>query len=109
MSLDLFEGPILAIWKSVFKQDSPLTRMRALRGKLRVLDERLAHVEGRWRGPGRARRPLRRSGPRTRRLSPYYQPQQDVMDAVQVVRRRAQEASHLKTTAQQTVAHRLRD
>ncbi len=34
----------------------------------------------------------------------YYNQQQDVMDAVQVMRRRAQEAGNLKTTPQQTVA-----
>ena len=34
----------------------------------------------------------------------YYNQQQDVMDAVQVMRRRAQEAGNLKTTQQQTVA-----
>jgi len=33
----------------------------------------------------------------------YYNQQQDVMDAVQVMRRRAQEAGNLKTTPQQTV------
>jgi hypothetical protein len=34
----------------------------------------------------------------------YYNQQQDVMDAVQVMRQRAQEAGNLKTTPQQTVA-----
>jgi len=34
----------------------------------------------------------------------YYNQQQDVMDAVQVMRRRAQEAGNLKSTPQQTVA-----
>ena len=34
----------------------------------------------------------------------YYNQQQDVMDAVQVMRRRAQEAGNLETTSQQTVA-----
>ena len=34
----------------------------------------------------------------------YYNQQQDVMDAVQVMRRRAQESGNLKTTSQQTVA-----
>jgi Protein of unknown function (DUF3300) len=34
----------------------------------------------------------------------YYNQQQDVMDAVQVMRRKAQEAGNLKTTPQQTVA-----
>jgi len=34
----------------------------------------------------------------------YYNQQQDVMDAVQVMRRRAQESGNLKTTPQQTVA-----
>jgi hypothetical protein len=34
----------------------------------------------------------------------YYNQQQNVMDAVQVMRRRAQEAGNLKTTPQQTVA-----
>ena len=34
----------------------------------------------------------------------YYNQQQDVMDAVQVMRQRAQQAGNLKTTAQQTVA-----
>jgi len=34
----------------------------------------------------------------------YYNDQQDVMDAVQVMRQRAQEAGNLKTTPQQTVA-----
>ena len=33
----------------------------------------------------------------------YYNQQQDVMDAVQVMRQRAQEAGNLKTTPQQTV------
>jgi uncharacterized protein DUF3300 len=33
----------------------------------------------------------------------YYNQQQDVMDAIQVMRRRAQEAGNLKTTPQQTV------
>jgi len=33
----------------------------------------------------------------------YYNQQQDVMDAIQVMRRRAQEAGNLQTTAQQTV------
>ena len=35
----------------------------------------------------------------------YYNQQQDVMDAVQVMRQRAQEAGNLKTTPQQTVTH----
>jgi Protein of unknown function (DUF3300) len=34
----------------------------------------------------------------------YYNQQQDVMDAVQVMRKKAQDAGNLKTTAQQTVA-----
>jgi len=34
----------------------------------------------------------------------YYNQQQDVMDAVQVMRRRAQESGNLKSTSQQTVA-----
>jgi uncharacterized membrane protein YgcG len=34
----------------------------------------------------------------------YYNQQQDVMDAVQVMRQRAQEAGHLKSTPQQTVS-----